>query len=92
VPFLIFQFFTIFHKFTCFFLVLLLNRVATEVDMDIHECWQLIADCEKRESKLSDWDRGFIDSIQKRLGDNKTLTKKQQDKLSGIWDACTEDG
>lgn len=35
-----------------------------------------IDDCEKRESMLTDWERGFIDSLSKQLDrDNRTVTK-----------------
>lgn len=46
---------------------------------------QMIADCEARESKLSDWERGFIDSI----GRSDTLTERQAAKLEAIWDRVT---
>lgn len=53
---------------------------------------QLIEDCEKRESRLSDWDREFIDSIKKRLADGTPLTPKQVEKLDEIWERATARG
>ena len=53
---------------------------------------QLIEDCEKRESRLSEWDREFIDSIKKRLADGNPLTPKQIEKLDEIWERATARG
>ena len=53
---------------------------------------QLIADCEARESRLSDWERGFIDSIKSQIEDGKSLTPKQCDRLNTIWDRVTSRG
>lgn len=55
--------------------------------MTEHE--QMVVDCENRESKLSDWERTFIDSIGKQLGDGKSLTEKQADRLEQIWERVT---
>ncbi len=46
---------------------------------------QMIKDCEARESKLSDWEREFIDSISRR----ETLTEKQSAKLEAVWNRVT---
>lgn len=53
---------------------------------------QLIADCEARESRLSDWERGFIDSIRHQLEQGRTLTRKQADTLDDIWERATARG
>jgi hypothetical protein len=50
---------------------------------------QMIEDCEKRESKLSDWERGFIDSISAQTGAGRSLTESQCDKLTEIWERVT---
>ena len=50
---------------------------------------QMIEDCEKRESKLSDWEAGFIDSLGKQIGDGRTPTLKQLEKLDAIWERVT---
>ena len=55
--------------------------------MTEHE--QMIADCEARESKLSDWERGFVDSISDQLGRGKSLTAKQDETLTTIWERVT---
>lgn len=50
---------------------------------------QMIADCEKREGKLSDWERGFIDSLDQQLGHGKMPTPKQIERLNEIWERVT---
>jgi len=49
---------------------------------------QMINDCEKRESRLSEWEQGFIDSISRR----DSLTSKQIDALERVWEKATEEG
>lgn len=56
-------------------------------DRDEHA--QMIEDCENRESKLSDWERSFIDSISKQMADGRTLTEKQAERLDAIWERVT---
>lgn len=50
---------------------------------------QMIEDCEKRESKLDDWERTFIDSIAHQLTRDQALTPKQAEKLDQIWERVT---
>lgn len=49
----------------------------------------MIEDCEKRESKLSDWERSFIDSISMQLSNGGALTDKQAETLDAIWERVT---
>jgi len=49
----------------------------------------MVADCIQRESKLSDWERGFIDSLDNRLGAGFSLTDKQAARLDDIWEKVT---
>lgn len=49
----------------------------------------MIEDCEKRESMLSDWEREFIDSIGERLSRGRSLTTRQIETLESIWDRVT---
>lgn len=56
------------------------------------EYYQLIDDCEARDSKLSAWDVDFLASIRKRLDGNGTLTPKQTEKLDEIWEKVTKNG
>lgn len=49
----------------------------------------MVQDCENREEKLSDWERGFIDSLSNQLSKGRTLSEKQVDKLNSIWERIT---
>lgn len=60
--------------------------------MDDTEAATLIADCEARESRLSDWEAGFIDSIKAQITDGRGLTERQAATLEKIWDKATEKG
>lgn len=50
---------------------------------------QMLADCVKRESKLSDWERGFVDSLQHQIDHGRTPTPKQCATLDEIWERVT---
>lgn len=50
---------------------------------------QMVKDCENRESKLTDWERSFIDSIGRQLADGRALTTAQAEKLDAIWERVT---
>jgi len=51
----------------------------------------LIADCEARESQMTEWEQGFIDSIAKQIA-TRNLSDKQSDTLQRIWEKVTENG
>lgn len=53
------------------------------------EISQMLDDLEKRESKLSEWERGFVDDISVQLGRGHALTPKQDETLSRIWERVT---
>jgi hypothetical protein len=53
------------------------------------EYGQMLADCEKRESKLSDWERTFVDSLGQQLARGRTPTPKQTATLDAIWERVT---
>jgi hypothetical protein len=48
----------------------------------------MIIDCEKRESKLTEWEREFIDSVSRQI-ENRSLSAKQAETLERIWDRVT---
>lgn len=58
----------------------------------IDEYQQMIQDCVQRESRLNEWEQGFVDSISRRLDDEKPLTPKQTETLDDIWERATKDG
>ena len=45
----------------------------------------MIEDCMKRESKLGDWEREFIQSLSEQRAAGRMLSDKQTDKLLSIW-------
>jgi len=49
----------------------------------------MIEDCMNRESKLSEWEAEFIDSLDSQLREGNSLTQKQQEKLEQIWERIT---
>ena len=51
-----------------------------------------IDDCEKRESTLTEWERGFIDSLSKQLDRDNRPSPKQIDTLDNIWEKATKRG
>ena len=53
---------------------------------------QLIEDCETREDRLTDWERGFIDSIKAQVTAGRRLSEKQADRLEEIWERATAKG
>lgn len=52
----------------------------------------MIEDCEKRESRLTEWEVEFIDSIRSQLENARPLTEKQTETLDRIWDRVTARG
>jgi hypothetical protein len=52
----------------------------------------MIDDCEKRESRLTEWETGFIDSIRNRLERELPLSAKQTETLDKIWERATARG
>lgn len=53
---------------------------------------QLVEDCVTRESRLSDWERNFVDDIARQLADGRDLSKKQSERLDECWEKATERG
>jgi hypothetical protein len=58
----------------------------------MQEHLQLIDDCEARESRLTDWERGFMDTTRNQIGKGRALTEKQAERLQKIWDRVTAKG
>ena len=56
------------------------------------EYLQQIEDCEARESRLTEWEQGFVASIRHQLEAERPLSKKQVEALDGIWERATERG
>jgi len=47
---------------------------------------EMIEACEREESKLTDWERNFIDSMRRQLENGDPLSVNQTDKLTQIWE------
>ena len=41
----------------------------------------LLEDCEKRSERLTDWECGFVDSLQRQIADGRRPTPKQIETL-----------
>ena len=50
------------------------------------ECNQFLEDLEEQEYRLSDWERNFVDSVQRQIGEGKTLSIKQRETIGNIWE------
>jgi hypothetical protein len=52
----------------------------------------LLDDCEERESRLTDWERGFVDSLRSQIEAGRRPTEKQLHTLDTIWEKATSRG
>ncbi len=56
------------------------------------EYLQLIEDCEQRESRLTEWEATFIDSLKDQIARGKAPTPKQIEALDAVWERATARG
>lgn len=61
-------------------------------DESSEDLMAMVNDCEARESRLSEWECSFIDSVRQQLLSGRRLSAKQVDKLNSIWEQATEIG
>lgn len=52
----------------------------------------LLEDCEKREERLTDWERGFVDSLTKQIENGRIPSLKQVETLDKVWERVTAKG
>ena len=52
----------------------------------------MIDDCIARESRLTDWERSFVDSLDHQLSNGRALSIKQAAALDEVWEMATEKG
>lgn len=52
----------------------------------------LLNDCEERSNRLTDWECGFVDSLQRQLVEGRRPTEKQKARLDEIWEKATAKG
>lgn len=62
------------------------------METSISEQLTMVEDCEERESKLTEWETGFLDSIRHRLEEDKPLSDRQAETLDRIWQKVTAKG
>jgi len=51
-----------------------------------------IEDCEKREERLSEWERDFIQSLREQIEGNRAPTPRQVEVLDRVWEKVTKRG
>ena len=56
------------------------------------EYLQMIKDCKKRESRLTDWERDFIASMSDWADKGRSFTPKQMEIIDQIWEQATANG
>jgi hypothetical protein len=56
------------------------------------EYMTLIEDCEKREGRLSDWERTFVDSLRRQIEAGRQPSAKQVEALEAAWERATARG
>lgn len=49
-----------------------------------------INDCERRESRLTDWERQFVDSLKRQIEGGHRPTPKQIETLDNVWEKATK--
>lgn len=52
----------------------------------------MLDDCEKREDRLSDWERTFVDSLRRQIEQGRRPSPKQIDTLDSTWERATKRG
>ena len=52
----------------------------------------MLEDCEMRSEKRTDWECGFVDSLQRQLADGRRPSQKQIETLDSIWERATARG
>lgn len=60
--------------------------------MSTEDHHEMIEDCLDRESRMSDWEEEFIESLEEWLANGKTLTERQAEKLEDVWERVTKNG
>ena len=52
----------------------------------------LLDDCEQREERLTEWERGFVDSLRAQIVEGRRPTPKQIEALDRAWERATAKG
>jgi hypothetical protein len=62
------------------------------MDAWANEYITMLDDCEKREERLSDWERSFVDSLRRQIEAGRRPTPKQIASLDACWERATARG
>lgn len=52
----------------------------------------MLDDCETREDRLTDWERGFVDSLRRQIESGRRPSAKQIETLDKTWERATARG
>lgn len=52
----------------------------------------MLEDCEARDSRLTDWERGFVDSLRAQIERGRRPTARQIETLDNVWEKATARG
>lgn len=52
----------------------------------------MIDDCETRESRLTEWERSFIESLRAQMENGRRPTTRQIETLDNVWEKATAKG
>lgn len=52
----------------------------------------MLTDCELRENRLTEWERGFVDSLRHQIEAGRQPSQKQIDALDNVWERATARG
>ena len=53
---------------------------------------KMLDDCEKRESRMTEWEQSFCDSLATQLARGRVPSAKQIETIDRIWEKVTHDG
>lgn len=52
----------------------------------------MLEDCEKRESRITEWEQSFVDSLKDQILKGRRPSQKQTETLDNIWEKATARG
>lgn len=55
----------------------------------VDEYVTMLEDCEKRSERLTEWECGFVESLQRQIADGRQPSAKQIEKLDSVWERIT---
>lgn len=55
----------------------------------VDEYITMLEDCKKRRGWLTEWERGFLESLQRQIAEGRQPSAKQIEKLDNVWERVT---